>query len=351
MQSFLRRDICKNCKFLCASKDNYCPNCGQLRSVNILEIREFLAEVFKGFLSWDAKFWHTIIPLLFRPGRVSKNYVAGKRNYYTNPFRFYFTVSIIFFFLLGFLIKKTNYNGFSNNNSDLAESPAKNNETDSLKIHNKSNEQEDGTLAKKEDPKDFVLVEFMGYKYKMIKFIKFINYAIKHPEESTHQALKKMNLELTFGNVFWYNKAVFYKKMVVEEDPIAINVFEKQIISYTSISLFVLLPFFALLLKLFYCKQNRKYMEHLIFTFHTQTFFFLLFFLVVLLNELKFISADNLFLGAMLLFLAYLYKSFKTFYQQKHIITVVKFTSINFCVFLVALFGLVGIFLVSFLLH
>ncbi|WP_420793206.1 DUF3667 domain-containing protein [Polaribacter ponticola] len=56
-------------------------------------------EVFNGLFNFDAKFWNTIIPLLINPGKVSRDYIDGKRQRYTNPFRFYLTVSIIFFYL------------------------------------------------------------------------------------------------------------------------------------------------------------------------------------------------------------------------------------------------------------
>jgi len=61
--------------------------------------------------------------LLINPGNVSKNYVDGKRQRYTNPFRFYLTVSIIFFLLVGLYSTKEKYNSLvkkgKTNNVDL----------------------------------------------------------------------------------------------------------------------------------------------------------------------------------------------------------------------------------------
>ena len=51
--------------------------------------------------SLDTKFWRTLIPLLISPGKVSKDYIEGKRVRYTNPFRFYLATTIIFFLILG----------------------------------------------------------------------------------------------------------------------------------------------------------------------------------------------------------------------------------------------------------
>ncbi|MFK8060590.1 MAG: DUF3667 domain-containing protein, partial [Polaribacter sp.] len=79
-------------------------------------------EVFNGFFNFDAKFWRTIIPLLIKPGKVTKDYVAGKRERYTNPFRFYLTVSIIFFLIVGLVETKSDFDKLSSNNIKVIDS-------------------------------------------------------------------------------------------------------------------------------------------------------------------------------------------------------------------------------------
>ena len=81
--------------------EKFCPECGQKNKGKQISFKSFLAEVFNGFISWDAKFWTTIIPLLTNPGKVSKDFVSGKRQRYSNPFQFYLTVSILFFLIVG----------------------------------------------------------------------------------------------------------------------------------------------------------------------------------------------------------------------------------------------------------
>ncbi len=60
-----------------------------------------MKEVFNGFISWDAKFWKTLIPLIIKPGKVSDDFINGKRFRYANPFQFYLSISIVFFLFLG----------------------------------------------------------------------------------------------------------------------------------------------------------------------------------------------------------------------------------------------------------
>jgi uncharacterized protein YwgA len=90
--------------------------------------------------NFDAKFWKTIIPLLLKPGVVSKNYVAGKRQRYSNPFQFYLTVSIVFFLILGVTKSVEKFNSLKNGDSknetslfNFDEKENKNVDIDSLK--------------------------------------------------------------------------------------------------------------------------------------------------------------------------------------------------------------------------
>jgi hypothetical protein len=67
--------------------------------------------------NFDAKFLNTIIPLLIKPEVVSKNYFDAKRQRYSNPFRFYLTVSILFFLILGLSKSMDKFNELKNGNS------------------------------------------------------------------------------------------------------------------------------------------------------------------------------------------------------------------------------------------
>ncbi|HIP48470.1 MAG TPA: DUF3667 domain-containing protein [Lutibacter sp.] len=57
--------------------------------------------IFCRFLFFRYSFFKTIVPLLFKPGKVSKEYIEGKRRKYTNPFQLYLHTSIVFFLLMG----------------------------------------------------------------------------------------------------------------------------------------------------------------------------------------------------------------------------------------------------------
>ncbi len=93
--------VCLNCEQPISDKDNFCSNCGQVNDQLPLSIKQFISEFFAGFFSFDSRFFKTFFPLLFKPGKVSKDYIKGRRRRYVNPFQLYLHVTIVFFLLQG----------------------------------------------------------------------------------------------------------------------------------------------------------------------------------------------------------------------------------------------------------
>ncbi len=62
-------------------------------------LREFLED----FLELDSRFMRTLKPLLFKPGKLTRDYLDGKRFRYTPPIRLYIFSSMAFFILAAML--------------------------------------------------------------------------------------------------------------------------------------------------------------------------------------------------------------------------------------------------------
>ena len=92
---------CLNCERELAEEDNFCPTCGQVNDMNRLSIKQYFSEYLSGFFEFDNRFLRTVVPLLLKPGTVSKNYVNGRRVYYANPFQLYLHITILFFLIVG----------------------------------------------------------------------------------------------------------------------------------------------------------------------------------------------------------------------------------------------------------
>ena len=87
---------CANCGALLA--DRYCARCGQDSHVS-LSLGHFLHELVEGLFHVDSRFWSTLRALVMRPGRITEQYLAGKRSSYSPPLRSYLVISILYFVL------------------------------------------------------------------------------------------------------------------------------------------------------------------------------------------------------------------------------------------------------------
>ncbi len=110
---------CLNCDSELSVEDNFCPRCGQVNDMNRLSIKQYFSEYLAGFFEFDNRFLRTVIPLLIKPGTVSKNYVNGKRVYYANPFQLYLHITILFFLLVGLFKTIDSFKPGSQSNQNL----------------------------------------------------------------------------------------------------------------------------------------------------------------------------------------------------------------------------------------
>ncbi len=96
-----KSDTCLNCSKALSPEDNYCPNCGQENNIRKIPVHHLAVEVFEDFFHFDTKLWNTIKASFTRPGKITLDYLDGKRVSYVPPVKFYVFVSFIFFLLVG----------------------------------------------------------------------------------------------------------------------------------------------------------------------------------------------------------------------------------------------------------
>lgn len=178
------------------------------------------------------------------------------------------------------------------------------------------------------------------------RFDKFVDFAYKNPDANVDEALDSLGYKKNFRNRFLYDRAKMSSTFF--EDDENQKKFVNQMLSYGSVSLFILLPIFTLFLRFFYIRRKFTYVEHLIFVFHTQTVFFLLLIVFVLLNFFTQNAPIWLFT---VLFLIYLYLAMKKFYSQGYIKTFIKYILVNGVYLLLATIGITFVALVSFALY
>ncbi len=345
---------CLNCGHPFFGQENFCSDCGQKNKGSLLTFGNFIYEVFNGLFSWDAKFWKTIVPLLISPGYVSKEYVEGKRAKYSNPFRFYLTVSIIFFLILGLTSTFSGFNLLQKEKTTT--SSEKEVETDSIKKEVIDDLKKKGII----DLQGGEILTKPLYSIKttnkigiinhinLSKIVRLVEFQKKYPKIHVDDALDSLKIKKTFLNRFWFTRAKTINSFLKNKNE-GEKKFLKQMMSYSSISLFILLPLFALFLKLIYIRKKRTYVEHLVFTFHVQTVFFLLssiFYIIVLfkgVEKIAFVLSG--------LFLVYLFLAMKKFYNQNYFKTSIKFILANIIFLLLSVLGLVVISFIAFIFY
>lgn len=89
---------CLSCGALTEQK--YCGECGLKNDDLRRSLFRLIGESLGGIFSFESRMWRTWAALLFKPGKVAREYADGARSRYSSPIRVYLVVSFLFF---GFL--------------------------------------------------------------------------------------------------------------------------------------------------------------------------------------------------------------------------------------------------------
>lgn len=98
---------CRNCETPVDGR--FCPNCGQLAASFHRPILSLMGETISDTFTLDGRLARTVPILLFRPGRLTRNYTAGKRARYVPPFRLFLLASLVFYLVLFALVPPSQY--------------------------------------------------------------------------------------------------------------------------------------------------------------------------------------------------------------------------------------------------
>lgn len=356
---------CLNCEHELDKSDKYCPACGQLNSTKKLAFDDFFNEFFAGIFAYDSRFRRTLRALLFQPGKISKDYIQGKRMRYANPFRFYLSASIIFFLIFGFTSSFGDFEtvdpASTAFDSEIQELPK-----DSIRALGR-----DLTGEPVVDPPgpetaidSFVTAQIekdrASYKEVYVKAedldtmdlvnsssVRFNIYSKFYKEKlitNAERAIDSLNYPHTTYNHWLYKKAVDWN--LAKDNP---SIFVNYFMSKLPFIIFFYLPVFAFFIWLLYIRRPFNYMEHLIFTFHAQTTFFVIFSFSILLDHI--FETGIVTTAGTFIFIFYLYKALRKFYAQSRVKTIVKFMILNVIFFILAGIATVFSILASFAIY
>ncbi|MCM8569049.1 DUF3667 domain-containing protein [Gramella jeungdoensis] len=352
-----RGDECLNCGHPLKLTDRFCSRCGQMNSTKKLSFNDLFTEFFSGVFAYDSRFQRTLRVLLFKPGKISKDYINGRRMHYANPFRFYLSASILFFLLFGITFNFGNeLNDLNRDNlnqqpgviiptppqagldsiNKIVTSPKVG--LDSIKIDTTPKTYKDKYVSQEE-------IDTMSAYSALGKKID-LYYAFQDETEirNPERAMDSLHHEHSGYNHWLYKKAV--DAGTFRDNP---GLFFDYFVSKLPFIIFFYLPVFALFIWLLYLRRSFNYMEHLIFAFHIQTMFFVLYGIALLIEMI--VGGNWAVTAANFIFLFYLYKGMRNFYGQGRVKTILKFILLNLIFFILAIIAAILSLLASFSIY
>lgn len=297
--------ICQNCETPVDGK--FCPECGQDTRDHRVSMRLLLLGLWNDFFTFDSRFFRSFIPLMFLPGKLTVEFVRGRRVRYIPPIRLYLFVSILFFFLISMRLAirdADDTDAFSATGpvvvsaDSIAMVPMG---VDSLRTLLREAQAEVAELEKLEDrlPVGIELDVSSGIEQALagdydLAALDSLAAAGVDTVEIRPTDLEGYSHSQVFGRDF-YLKNGYLTRAILRLLPKA---------------LFLLLPIFAALLALVYLRRKRLFIEHLVFSLHYHSMIFLAYAIVAL-------TSWTALLPPMIVgFYVYLYFAMKRVYGQ-----------------------------------
>ncbi len=363
-------NTCKNCGT--NFKGNYCPNCGQStkefdRPFSIL-IYDFMGTMF----AFDTRFLKTLRALIISPGLYSSEFVKGKRATYMQPFKFYVFVSFVFFLLLHlktgeFISANSDSNPTAITTPITAKDSADVNSAQAIIQTSFSKAKEHvnhpkATIeeAKKLDDSDSIKSN-ENNNLKQLRSAILLATNAKTADSLTHVIQKKIAEQNASKNAIAGNEEkrldktqrdkVFASKNIKKMQYYLLKAynkpkagpFEKRLLGntirlmdfpqvfvtralqYFSWSLFVLVPFFAFWLWLFFHKTRKFYFDHLVYSLASVSTTFMILSIILAIKLIfpnKLSAPENYLLW---LIPIYIWLGMKKYYKRSVIGTTFKF--------------------------
>jgi hypothetical protein len=365
----------------------YCYVCGQPVKGSIRPLTSMLHDIADTILNIDSRIFRTLLPLLLRPGFLTNEYLAGRRVRYVTPFRLYFFLSVASFLLMQFSLDTT---------LDLARDIVKIDDGEmSIATAQTAAEvatRRDAAIAEIERARTVAALPDAAAKQlakaeakvraeadQRLKYLKDVEEARAKgaptpPDPAEERA--RTDAHVQFNDREWdpqtnpikvdwlpafanarLNAFVGHMRdnlPRIRKDP---KPFLLGAVATLPQVLFVLMPLFALLLKIFYLFKRRLYMEHLIVALHSHSFLFLALLLLTLAGLARgWAHTAAPWLAAPLDWLMvalgwwlpiYLFLMQKKVYRQGWFFTTLKFGAIGICYTILISVGIAAAFLVS----
>jgi hypothetical protein len=304
-----KNNFCLNCGKTLNHTDNYCPECGQENNDNNISFPTLFGEFFSNYFSLDSRFGRTWFPFLFQPGKVTKEFIYGRRVKYANPVRWYLVISLVHFFLLSYMTSQELKDNEAGNAVKLGN-------TDGIDLQVIDS-------LRKNDPE--LIFNKKGWPVNIYEM-----YLIDAMNKADSFSIKDIMDSLQVETRPWHEKIAIQQTAKLNQSNQ--NQIGQYIITQLPIIVFFILPFYALLLKLFFYRKG-LYIKHLVHTLHIHAYFFIVMSIGYLFQIFGFIDYFNPVGYLLLIFVLYILISWKRVYQQGYFLLAMKMIGLGFLYF------------------
>lgn len=324
-------DKCLNCGT--ELKGPFCYYCGQPDRNFLRFFPVLLRDMLEDLLDLDSRFMRTIKPLLIKPGKLTRDYMQGRRFRYAPPMRLYIFSSIVFFLLAAFMSSDAISIGQAKNSDGFIHITADNEEQQKAvdealanlpeNIRGQINSGQENAGQEVDDSNEFNLgsIQFNEKPWDRetnpidIRWLPdWINEKINDEIEESPQKAEQIN-----------------------DNP---NLIIDKVFDILPATMFILLPAVALIFKFWYLFARRYYVEHLIFSLHNHSYLFVSLILIILANVVANLlraqgyagaatGADWVAVAVGVWVPVYLLISLRVVYQQGWLLTIGKFAVIG----------------------
>lgn len=285
---------CKNCD--AKLEGAFCHRCGQSSRDTTQSFGKFVKAYFENTFQVDGRLFSTLKLLLFKPGKLSLEFINGHIVKYVHPMKLFLFCSIFLFAVIWMVYERTTKEENAKMNISQTEMDMYNTDSRHEYITKKMESVVNGIKDSIKKNQTFTISDTNNVYLKKI--------------ETLNQIITKD-----------------YKK---DFEKVTVNALKRDL----PFVFMLLMPLYAFILKLFFRRSYRSYLPHFVFATHLNTFMLIL---MTLLTFTRF-GADWVKVVAsgvgLVVFVGYIIVASRLFYKQSWTKSVLK----SLCAFLVVTF-------------
>jgi hypothetical protein len=244
------RQYCLNCRTVLSGR--FCSHCGQDSRPFRRSFGSVMKGAAEGFFDLDGKVLKSIWPLLFSPGKLTVDFLDGRRKMQVNPFQLYAFFSFLFFFTRLYVPAIFQGQDYPDGKPDASVLALDSLQNDSVQFYLFDVKITSGSEKKAES----VARELASYDSLQL-----------HLAEDQRDG---------FLDNFAKRRFYHLKLRLAKEGKTVLNELLENFKSNIPNTLILLIPVFAFLLKLLYFRREFYFLDHLIFSIHLFCFIFLI---------------------------------------------------------------------------